>query len=109
MEGDWTHRNPWAPIPPATFMEDFFQTMQILGRKKEIKFNPSAIGYEDVSTSLYEEFKQNKNLSWELSEFEEVQKCTLKSTYPLGYAFLLTKFYDGSHHTSLSFVGHTSL
>ena len=82
----------WAPIPPATFMEDFFQTMQILGRKKEIKFNPSAIGYEDVSTSLYEEFKRKKRIS--LGNFQNLKrfkKTLWKSPYPLGYAFLLHK------------------
>ena len=82
----------WAPIPPATFMEDFFQTMQILGRKKKIKFNPSAIGYEDVSTSLYEEFKRKIRIS--LGNFQNLKRfknVLWKSTYPLGYAFLLHK------------------
>ncbi len=82
----------WAPIPPATFMEDFFQTMQILGRKKKIKFNPLAIGYEDVSTSLYEEFKRKIRIS--LGNFQNLKRfknVLWKSTYPLGYAFLLHK------------------
>ena len=82
----------WAPIPPATFMEDFFQTMQILGRKKEIKFNPLAIGYEDVSTSLHEEFKRKIRIS--LGNFQNLKRfknVLWKSTYPLGYAFLLHK------------------
>lgn len=82
----------WSAIPPATFMEDFFQTMQLIQRKKEIKFDPEAIGYEDVSTSLEEEFKRKKRIS--LGNFQNLKRfrhLLLKAPYPLGYAFLLHK------------------
>lgn len=82
----------WAPIPPATFMEDFFQTMQLLVQKKEIAFNPLAIGYEDVSTSLHEEFKRKIRIS--LGNFQNLKRFKnvfWKSPFPLGYAFLLHK------------------
>jgi cellulose synthase/poly-beta-1,6-N-acetylglucosamine synthase-like glycosyltransferase len=82
----------WAPIPPATFMEDFFQTMQLLVQNKAIKFNPLAIGYEDVSTSLEEEFKRKIRIS--LGNFQNLKRfkeVLWKSFFPLGYAFLLHK------------------
>jgi cellulose synthase/poly-beta-1,6-N-acetylglucosamine synthase-like glycosyltransferase len=82
----------WAPIPPATFMEDFFQTMQLVVQKKKITYNPSAIGYEDVSTSLNEEFKRKIRIS--LGNFQNLSRfrnVIWKATFPLGYAFLLHK------------------
>ena len=57
-------KNMWKPIPKATFMEDFFQTMQLLVDDYNIAFNPKAIGYEEVSTSLDEEFKRKSEYHW---------------------------------------------
>ncbi|PTM15629.1 MAG: hypothetical protein DA445_06870, partial [Bacteroidetes bacterium] len=48
----------WQPIPPNTFMEDFFQTVQLISRDQKVLFNEAAIGLEDVSTSLKEEYKR---------------------------------------------------
>lgn len=82
----------WAPIPPATFMEDFFQTMQLLVQKKKINYNPLAIGYEDVSTSIHEEFKRKIRIS--LGNFQNLKRfksVLWTSTFPLGYAFLFHK------------------
>lgn len=82
----------WRPIPPATFMEDFFQTMQLLERNQTIVFNPLAIGFEDVSTSLTEEFKRKTRIS--LGNFQNLKRfksVLWKSFLPLGYAFLFHK------------------
>ena len=51
-------KNLWSVIPAATFMEDFFQTMKIVEKQYQIVFNPKAIGLEEVSTSLAEEYKR---------------------------------------------------
>lgn len=82
----------WKPIPKATFMEDFFQTMQLLVDDYNIAFNPKAIGYEEVSTSLDEEFKRKIRIS--LGNFQNLKRfrsVLLKKFWPLGYAFLLHK------------------
>ena len=31
----------WQPIPPNTFMEDFFQTVQLISRDQKVLFNES--------------------------------------------------------------------
>lgn len=82
----------WASIPAATFMEDFFQTMQLLSSGKKIVFNPAAIGYENVSTSMHEEFKRKIRIS--LGNFQNLRRfksVLWQSLYPLGYAFLFHK------------------
>lgn len=82
----------WEAIPKATFMEDFFQTMQLLSRGYNISFNPKAIGLEDVSTSLDEEFKRKIRIS--LGNFQNLKRfkgLLVKKPYPLGYAFLVHK------------------
>jgi cellulose synthase/poly-beta-1,6-N-acetylglucosamine synthase-like glycosyltransferase len=53
----------WQPIPPNTFMEDFFQTVQLISRDQKVLFNESAVGLEDVSTSLQEEYKRKIRIS----------------------------------------------
>ena len=76
----------WKPIPKVTFMEDFFQTMQLLVDDYNIAFNPKAIGYEEVSTSLDEEFKrENQNLIGQLSKSKKFKRVLLKKFWPLGY------------------------
>ena len=42
----------WSEIPPHTFMEDFFQTVQVFDQGYDIVFNEFALGFEDVSTHL---------------------------------------------------------
>lgn len=82
----------WKAIPEATFMEDFFQTMQLLSRGYNISFNPKAVGLEDVSTSLDEEFKRKIRIS--LGNFQNLKRfkgLLISRPYPLGYAFLLHK------------------
>ncbi len=82
----------WRPIPKATFMEDFFQTMQLLVDDYQIAFNSKAIGYEEVSTSFEEEFKRKIRIS--LGNFQNLKRfrsVLIKKVWPLGYAFLLHK------------------
>lgn len=85
-------RSLWEPIPPHTFMEDFFQTMQLIARGERISFNPEALGLEDVSTSSSEEYKRKIRISmgnWQnLARFWPL---LLKRPYPLGFAFLSHK------------------
>ena len=82
----------WKPIPPHTFMEDFFQTMQLVERGERIHFNPNAVGLEDVSTSAKEEYKRKIRISmgnWQnLARF---WKLLFLRPFPLGYAFLSHK------------------
>ncbi|MGB1736159.1 MAG: glycosyltransferase, partial [Schleiferiaceae bacterium] len=56
-------KSAWQPIPPHTFMEDFFQTVQLIQNDHRIFYSDTALGYEDVSTSLREEFKRKKRIS----------------------------------------------
>ena len=82
----------WTPIPEHTYMEDFFQTISVLRQGKEIVFNQRAIGIEDISTSLEEEFKRKIRIS--IGNFQNLKRFAgfaLKSPYPFGYAFLMHK------------------
>lgn len=53
----------WTPIPPKTFMEDFFETMKLIDGGHKIVYQPMAIGLEDVSTEMSEEFKRKIRIS----------------------------------------------
>lgn len=85
-------KEAWTPIPPNTFMEDFFQTMRIAQSGKRIVFNERAIGLEDVSTSIQEEYKRKIRISignfQNLKRFRKVLGTPWK---PLGFAFLFHK------------------
>jgi cellulose synthase/poly-beta-1,6-N-acetylglucosamine synthase-like glycosyltransferase len=83
-------KSNWIPIPPATFMEDFFQTMQIIGQGGKVLFNPNAIGIEDVSTSMKEEFKRKIRIS--IGNFQNLRRFWRQLfSYPAGWAFLAHK------------------
>ena len=89
-------KNLWSVIPAATFMEDFFQTMKIVEKQYQIVFNPEAIGLEEVSTSLEEEYKRKIRIA--LGNFQNLkrfQSVLIKNFWPVGYAFLFIKFYAG--------------
>ena len=82
----------WQPIPPNTFMEDFFQTVQLIARNETVLFNESAIGIEDVSTSLREEYKRKIRISignWQ--NLIRFYPLILKKPYPFGILFLFHK------------------
>ena len=82
----------WKPIPPNTFMEDFFQTVQLIARNQKVLFNEEAIGLEDVSTSLREEYKRKIRISignWQ--NLIRFYPLLFKHPYPFGILFLMHK------------------
>jgi len=82
----------WKPIPPNTFMEDFFQTVQLIARDQKVLFNEGAIGLEDVSTSLREEYKRKIRISignWQ--NLIRFYPLLFKHPYPFGILFLMHK------------------
>jgi len=85
-------KSAWTPIPANTFMEDFFQTMCVTLNGKQIVFNEKAIGLEDISTSIEEEYKRKIRISignfQNLKRFRKVLRTPWK---PLGFAFLFHK------------------
>lgn len=94
MEGGLYSMNKafWKPIPPNTFMEDFFQTVQLIAQDQKVLFNEDAIGLEDVSTSLQEEYKRKIRISignWQ--NLIRFYPLLLKRPYPFGFLFLMHK------------------
>ena len=94
MEGGLYSMNKafWKPIPPNTFMEDFFQTVQLIAQDQKVLFNEDAIGLEDVSTSLQEEYKRKIRISignWQ--NLIRFYPLLLKRPYPFGILFLMHK------------------
>ena len=82
----------WQPIPPNTFMEDFFQTVQLISRDQKVLFNESAVGLEDVSTSLREEYKRKIRISignWQ--NLVRFYPLIFKHPYPFGGLFIMHK------------------
>lgn len=82
----------WTPIPPNTFMEDFFQTVALIRQKRKIVFQQSALGYEDISTALSEEYKRKIRIS--IGNFQNLKRffpLLLTQPYPFGWAFLAHK------------------
>ena len=82
----------WKPIPPNTFMEDFFQTVQLIARDQKVLFNEADIGLEDVSTSLREEYKRKIRISignWQ--NLIRFYPLLFKHPYPFGILFLMHK------------------
>ena len=82
----------WKPIPPNTFMEDFFQTVRLIALDQKVLFNEAAIGLEDVSTSLREEYKRKIRISignWQ--NLIRFYPLLFKHPYPFGILFLMHK------------------
>lgn len=85
-------KSNWKPIPPNTFMEDFFQTVQLIARDQKVLFNEAAIGLEDVSTSLREEYKRKIRIS--IGNWQNLIRffpLLFKHPYPFGILFLVHK------------------
>jgi len=85
-------KSVWQPIPPHTFMEDFFQTVQLIQNDHRIFYSDTALGYEDVSTSLQEEFKRKKRIS--IGNYQNLKRFRglfLKKFHPFGWVFLFHK------------------
>jgi cellulose synthase/poly-beta-1,6-N-acetylglucosamine synthase-like glycosyltransferase len=85
-------KSAWQPIPPHTFMEDFFQTVQLIQNDHRIFYSDTALGYEDVSTSLREEFKRKKRISiGNYQNLKRFRSLLLKKVHPFGWVFLFHK------------------
>lgn len=85
-------KSAWQPIPPHTFMEDFFQTVQLIQNDHRIFYSGTALGYEDVSTSLREEFKRKKRISiGNYQNLKRFRSLLLKKVHPFGWVFLFHK------------------
>jgi cellulose synthase/poly-beta-1,6-N-acetylglucosamine synthase-like glycosyltransferase len=85
-------KSAWQPIPPHTFMEDFFQTVQLIQNDHRIFYSDTALGYEDVSTSLGEEFKRKKRIS--IGNYQNLKRfrgLLMKKVHPFGWVFLFHK------------------
>ncbi len=80
----------YSPIPPLTFMEDFYLTMKINQNHHKTLFNPAAICFEDVSTDWREEFKRKVRIS--IGNFQNLKRFSpLLFRFPLGFAFFSHK------------------
>ena len=85
-------KEEFTPIPPLTFMEDFFITYSIFKNKGKVLFDQKVEGFEDVSTLQDEEFKRKTRIS--IGNFQNLSifyKLVLQQPYPLGFAFLSHK------------------
>ncbi len=85
-------KEDFTPIPPLTFMEDFFITYSIFQKNGKVLFDKNAEGFEDVSTLQDEEFKRKTRIS--IGNFQNLSrfyKLLFKHPYPLGFAFLSHK------------------
>ena len=88
-------KSAWQPIPPHTFMEDFFQTVQLIQNDHRIFYSDTALGYEDVSTSLREEFKRKKRISiGNYQNLKRFRSLLLKKVHPFGWVFLFHKIFE---------------
>jgi cellulose synthase/poly-beta-1,6-N-acetylglucosamine synthase-like glycosyltransferase len=85
-------KKDFTPIPPLTFMEDFFITCSVLKNKGSVLFDKEALGYEDVSTMQEEEFKRKTRIS--IGNFQNLRRfkgLLIEQPFPLGFAFLSHK------------------
>lgn len=91
--GLYAIRKEWfTPIPPLTFMEDFFITYKVLENSGKVLFDRDAKGYEDISVFQEEEFKRKTRIS--IGNFQNLKRfkgLIIKRPFPLGFAFLSHK------------------
>jgi len=85
-------RSVWQPIPPATFMEDFFVSMQVLRAGLPVLWEGQAVAYEDVSADRHEEFARKVRIS--LGNYQNLARfwpLLFTKPLPLGLLFLSHK------------------
>lgn len=91
--GLYAMRKGWfTPIPPLTFMEDFFISFSVLDKGGNVTFCKSAIGLEDTSILQEEEFKRKTRIS--IGNFQNLARfkhLLFNNPFPVGYAFLSHK------------------
>jgi cellulose synthase/poly-beta-1,6-N-acetylglucosamine synthase-like glycosyltransferase len=82
-------RSVWQPIPPATFMEDFFVSLQVLRTGRPVLWEGRAVAYEDVSVDRHEEFARKVRIS--LGNYQNLARfwpLLFTKPLPLGLLFL---------------------
>ncbi len=85
-------RSAFRSIPKNYFMEDFFQSMQVLQRNKKVLVDENSVVYEDVSTDIREEYKRKTRIS--IGNFQNLKHFSgvlIKQTFPLGFVFFSHK------------------
>lgn len=85
-------KKDFSPIPPLTFMEDFYITYSVFSKDGSVLFDKEALGFEDVSTLQEEEFKRKTRIS--IGNFQNLRRfkgLLLERPFPLGFAFLSHK------------------
>lgn len=81
-------RGLWRPIPPATFMEDFFVSLQVLRAGHPVLWEGLAVAYEDVSADRHEEFARKVRIS--LGNYQNLARfwpLLFTKPLPLGILF----------------------
>ncbi|MCC5917987.1 MAG: glycosyltransferase [Cryomorphaceae bacterium] len=85
-------KTAFKPIPKNYFMEDFYQSMQVLSRGEKVLVDGKALVYEDVSTEIGEEYKRKVRIS--IGNFQNLKHfgaVVFKKPYPLGWVFFSHK------------------
>lgn len=85
-------KKDFSPIPPLTFMEDFYITYSVFSKNGSVRFDTEAQGFEDVSTLQEEEFKRKTRIS--IGNFQNLRRfksLLFEKPFPLGFAFLSHK------------------
>ncbi len=85
-------KDAFRPIPKNYFMEDFFQSMQVMQRGEDVLVDTKAIVYEDVSTEIREEYQRKVRIS--IGNFQNLKHfypVLYKQTFPLGLVFFSHK------------------
>lgn len=85
-------RSSYRTIPQTYFMEDFFQSMQVMQRGEDVLVDSNATVYEDVSTEIKEEYKRKVRIS--IGNFQNLKhffSVLYQQTFPLGFVFFSHK------------------
>ncbi len=85
-------KKAFRPIPKNFFMEDFFQSMQVMERDDRVLVDTKAVVYEDVSTEIGEEYQRKIRIS--IGNFQNLKRfypVIYKKTFPLGFVFFSHK------------------
>lgn len=85
-------KESYTPVPKNFYMDDFYITMGVLNKGKQVLFANEAICYEDLPSESSEEFKRKVRISIGNFQNLSVYKHLLWPVWkPLGYSFLSHK------------------
>jgi len=85
-------RSLMPTIPPHTFMEDFYVTLQLLQNGQALRLAPGAVVWEDVSTQAQEEYRRKVRIS--IGNFQNLAsfgRLLWQRFWPVGFSFLAHK------------------